>query len=93
MQLLHLSAHLYVLTKEYYRKTRKAKSLREDVEKYTHKFHSATSVGDKQKFHHKATKYAHKYKEAAEERHKLMVKMHSFCAGFARGLQQEARGK
>jgi uncharacterized protein (DUF3084 family) len=91
MQLLHLAGHLYVLTKEYYREVKNIHSLKKDLEHYTHKYHSATNPGDKQKYHHKAQKYAHKYQKAMEEKQKLVSKMHSFNAGYARALQEEAR--
>ena len=91
MKLLHLSAHLYVLTKEYYHQLKHIHSIKKDVDKFTEKFHSATDANSKQKYHHKAQKYAHKYQKAMEKKHEVMSKMHSFNAGYARALQEEAR--
>ena len=93
MRLLHLSSHLYVLTRQYYRQAKKVLSLKKEADKYIHSFHTATSLEDKQKYHHKAQKSSKKHQEALHEQHKLMLKMNSFCAGFARELQQEARDR
>jgi Mg2+ and Co2+ transporter CorA len=93
MHLLRLSGHMYVMCKELYRLNKKIKGLHDDVVKFTHKYRSATTADDQHKYHKKTQKYAHKYQETMEHRRKLLARMHSFNAGFARELQKEAHTK
>lgn len=83
---------MYLLSKELAKTDKELRSLHKRIEKYIHKYHNA-SAEDKPKFKRKAEKKTHQYKQLQQERQKLLHKLHEFCAGFARALQEEGHIK
>jgi len=67
--------------------------MRKDVEKYTERYHRATSISERQKYQKKLERHVNKYREMVQERTKLLHKLHEHNAGFARMLQQETHHK
>ncbi len=93
MHLPHLSAHMYLKSKRLVKLDKAIHSYHRDVERCTHKYHSATNPTDKHKFHQKLERLSHDYKKLIHQRHELLKELHSFSAGFARELQTEAQIK
>jgi uncharacterized coiled-coil DUF342 family protein len=87
--MVHQAGYIYYYTRKLYQLDHKIRHAHQDAREYTHKYHLARTVDDRQTYQRKLSKAVKKYHDLMAERGKVHAKIHEHVAGLARMIKLE----